>query len=36
VIRLMVRCENEATAAFYRTLGYEESAMIVMGKRLES
>lgn len=34
VIRLMVREENEAVTGFYRAAGYEESGMIVMGKRL--
>jgi ribosomal protein S18 acetylase RimI-like enzyme len=34
VIRLMVRAENEAVANFYRAAGYEESGVIVMGKRL--
>lgn len=34
VIRLMVRAENEAVAGFYRSLGYEGSDMLVMGKRL--
>jgi ribosomal protein S18 acetylase RimI-like enzyme len=34
VIRLMIRAENEAVAAFYKALGYEDGEMIVMGKRL--
>jgi ribosomal protein S18 acetylase RimI-like enzyme len=34
VIRLMIRAENEAVAAFYQALGYEDGEMIVMGKRL--
>jgi ribosomal protein S18 acetylase RimI-like enzyme len=35
VIRLMVRAENEGVTGYYRALGFEESDMIVMGKRLE-
>jgi ribosomal protein S18 acetylase RimI-like enzyme len=35
VIRLMVRAENEGVVGYYRALGFEESHMIVMGKRLE-
>jgi ribosomal protein S18 acetylase RimI-like enzyme len=36
VIRLMVRAENEGVTNYYRALGFEESNMIVMGKRLEN
>lgn len=32
-IRLMIRTENAAVAGFYRALGYEQSNLIVMGKR---
>ena len=32
-IRLMIRTENAAVTGFYRALGYEQSDLIVMGKR---
>ena len=32
-IRLMIRAENAHVAGFYRALGYEQSDLIVMGKR---
>ena len=34
VIRLMVRAENEGVTSYYRSLGYEDSNMLVLGKRL--
>ncbi|HWI84719.1 MAG TPA: GNAT family acetyltransferase [Sphingomonas sp.] len=33
VIRLMIRTENAHVAGFYRALGYEQSDLMVMGKR---
>ena len=32
-IRLMIRTENAQVAGFYRALGYEQSDLIVLGKR---
>jgi ribosomal protein S18 acetylase RimI-like enzyme len=33
-IQLMVRDENAAVQAFYRALGYEPQAVVVLGKRI--
>lgn len=33
-INLMVRSDNEKVIAFYKTLGYDEEQVVVLGKRL--
>lgn len=33
-INLMVRSDNEQVLAFYKTLGYDVNAVVVLGKRL--
>ncbi|ERG63771.1 hypothetical protein L332_04795 [Agrococcus pavilionensis RW1] len=35
-LQLMVRGENDAVAAFYRALGYDEQPVVVHGRRLEA
>ncbi|WP_035254631.1 GNAT family acetyltransferase [Agrococcus lahaulensis] len=35
-LQLMVRRDNDAVAAFYRALGYDEQPVVVLGRRLEA